>query len=143
MGLRDGKTRLTVETDDKVGVVYELSSVFADHGLSIDSLVTCRQPNGKYEIVIRGDIPDARNHQAGNRSQGLSCHPYGKDWWLSLVFQDTLSGFVWSGWGYFLWNPFKNLWFLCYAYFRVFMWKNEIVCILIARLLVHAWRQHQ
>ena len=60
MGLMDGKTRLTVETDDKVGVVYELSSVFADHGLSIDSLVTCRQPNGKYEIVIRGDIPDAR-----------------------------------------------------------------------------------
>ena len=58
MGLRAGTTRLTIETDDKVGVVYELSSVFADHGLSIDSLVTCRQPNGKYEIVIRGDIPD-------------------------------------------------------------------------------------
>lgn len=31
MGLMDGKTRLTVETEDKVGVVHELSAVFADH----------------------------------------------------------------------------------------------------------------
>ena len=70
MGLMDGKTRLTIETEDKIGVVYELSSVFADHGLSIDSLVTCRQPNGKYEIVIRGDIPDARTVKSEIEAKG-------------------------------------------------------------------------
>jgi len=57
MGLSDGKTRLTIEADDKVGVLYEISGVFTENGLSIDSMVTCKQPNGKYEIVVRGDIP--------------------------------------------------------------------------------------
>ena len=70
MGLMDGKTRLTIETEDKVGVVNELSAVFADHGLSIDSLVTCRQPNGKYEIVIRGDVPDAAAVKAEIEAKG-------------------------------------------------------------------------
>lgn len=70
MGLMDGKTRLTVETEDKVGVVHELSAVFADHGLSIDSLVTCRQPDGKYEIVIRGDVPDAPTIKAEIEAKG-------------------------------------------------------------------------
>ena len=58
MELTGGKTRLTVLADNKVGVVNELSGVFAADGLSIDSLVTCKQPDGSYEIVIRGDIPD-------------------------------------------------------------------------------------
>ena len=61
MGLAKGKTRITIEVEDKVGVVYELASVFKDAGLSIDSLVTCKQPDGKYEIVIRGNIPDAED----------------------------------------------------------------------------------
>ena len=58
MGLEDGKTRLTIEVTDKIGVVYELASIFTEAGLSIDSMVTCKQPDGTYEIVIRGDIPD-------------------------------------------------------------------------------------
>ena len=58
MELTGGKTRLTVLADNKVGVVNGLSGVFAADGLSIDSLVTCKQPDGSYEIVIRGDIPD-------------------------------------------------------------------------------------
>ena len=59
MGLADGKTRITIEVDDKVGVVKDIASVFTEAGLNIDSLVTCRQPNGKYEIVVRGDMPSA------------------------------------------------------------------------------------
>ena len=58
MGLAEGKTRLTIEVDDKVGVVYDLAGIFKEAGLSIDSMVTCKEAGGKYEIVIRGDFPD-------------------------------------------------------------------------------------
>jgi acetoin utilization protein AcuB len=58
MELTGGKTRLTVLVDNKIGVVNELSGIFTAEGLSIDSLVTCKQADGSYEIVIRGDIPD-------------------------------------------------------------------------------------
>ena len=59
MDLTGGKTRLTVLVDNKVGVVNEISGIFAANGLSIDSLVTCKQEDESYEIVIRGDIPEA------------------------------------------------------------------------------------
>ena len=58
MELKAGKTRLTVLVDDKVGVVNDISGIFAKNGLSIDSLVTCKQADGSYEIVIRGDLPE-------------------------------------------------------------------------------------
>ncbi len=58
MDLQQGKTRLTIEVDDKVGVVHDIAGVFVENGLSIDSLITCRQDSGKYEIVVRGDVPD-------------------------------------------------------------------------------------
>ncbi len=61
MDLEEGKTRLTLLVDNKVGVVAEISKIFTEKGLSIDSLVTCRQPYGKYEIVLRGDIPDVES----------------------------------------------------------------------------------
>ena len=57
MGLVDGKTRLTIEVADKVGVVKDIASVFTENGLNIDSLITCKQAPGSYEIVVRGDIP--------------------------------------------------------------------------------------
>ena len=57
MGLAEGTTRITVEVDNKVGVVEDIASVFAAAGLNIDSLVTCKKPSGKYEIVIRGAFP--------------------------------------------------------------------------------------
>ena len=58
MELKSGKTRFTIEVDDKVGVVHDIAGVFVENGLSIDSLITCRQDSGKYEIVVRGDVPD-------------------------------------------------------------------------------------
>ena len=58
MGLADGKTRLTIEVDNKVGVVRDLAGIFADQGFNIDSLVTCKKADGKYDIIVRGDFPN-------------------------------------------------------------------------------------
>ena len=55
MGLADGKTRLTLEVQDKVGTVMAIAEVFTGLGLNIDSLITCKKPDGTYEIVVRGD----------------------------------------------------------------------------------------
>ena len=70
MGLEEGKTRLTIETDNKVGVVNDISGIFTAHGLSIDSLVTCRQDDGSYEIIVRGDIPDVDTIASEIESKG-------------------------------------------------------------------------
>lgn len=72
MGLADGKTRITIEVDDKVGVVKDIASVFTEAGLNIDSLVTCKQPNGKYEIVVRGDMPSADEIKSKLEAKGYN-----------------------------------------------------------------------
>ena len=56
MGLADGKTRITLEVTDKIGVVKDIATIFGEAGVSIDSLITCKKDDNKYEIVIRGDI---------------------------------------------------------------------------------------
>ena len=56
MGLADGKTRLTLEVQNKPGTVKEIAEIFTELGLNIDSLITCKKEDGKYEIVIRGDF---------------------------------------------------------------------------------------
>ena len=56
MGLADGKTRITLEVTDKIGVVKDIDTIFGEEGVSIDSLITCKKDDNKYEIVIRGDI---------------------------------------------------------------------------------------
>ncbi len=58
MGLQEGKTRLTVRVDNKVGVIADIAQIFKENGVSLDSFVTCRQEDGSYELIIRGDIPD-------------------------------------------------------------------------------------
>ena len=55
MGLIGGKTRLTLEVDNKVGVIADITKIFADNGINIDSLITCRHKNNRYELVIRLD----------------------------------------------------------------------------------------
>ena len=57
MGLADGKTRITLDVVDKIGVVKELAGIIADAGFNIDSMVTCKQASlaGHFEIVIRVD----------------------------------------------------------------------------------------
>lgn len=58
MGLVEGTTRLTILVEDKVGVVKNIAQVFSDHGISIDSLVTCKTAANQYQIVVRGNISD-------------------------------------------------------------------------------------
>ncbi len=70
MGLAEGKTRLTLEVTDRVGVVKNIATIFAEANISIDSLVTCKENNGKYEIIIRGDIPDVDDIKAQLTQKG-------------------------------------------------------------------------
>ena len=56
MGLSEGKTRITIEVDDKVGVVQDIAGIFAGAGYNIDSFVTCKKDMGKYDIIIRGNF---------------------------------------------------------------------------------------
>lgn len=55
MGLIGGKTRLTLEVDNKIGVMAEITKIFADKGINIDSFITCRHKNNRYELVVRLD----------------------------------------------------------------------------------------
>ena len=55
MGLIGGKTRITIEVDNKVGVMAEITKIFADNGINIDSFITCRHKNNRYELVVRLD----------------------------------------------------------------------------------------
>lgn len=59
MGLPGGKTRLTLEVDNKVGVMAEITKIFADNGINIDSFITCRQSDHRYELVVRLDDCEA------------------------------------------------------------------------------------
>ena len=61
MGLIGGKTRLTIEVDNKVGVMAEITKIFADNGINIDSFITSRHKNNRYELVIRLDESNALN----------------------------------------------------------------------------------
>lgn len=56
MGLASGKNRITIEVDNKVGVVQDIAGIFAGAGFNIDSFVTCKKDMGKYDIIIRGDF---------------------------------------------------------------------------------------
>ena len=60
MGLPGGgKTRLTLEVDNKVGVMADITKIFADKGINIDSFITCKQNDNRYELVVRLDEHDA------------------------------------------------------------------------------------
>jgi acetoin utilization protein AcuB len=60
MGLAAGRTRLTLEFDDKVGVLYDISKVFKELNINILSMATYNLPNGNAEMVIRADVKDVK-----------------------------------------------------------------------------------
>lgn len=70
MGLADGKTRITLEVADKIGVVKDIAEIFGQAGVSIDSLITCKKEDNKYEIVIRGDITNIDDIKAKLEAKG-------------------------------------------------------------------------
>ena len=47
------KLVLLLEVTDKIGVVKDIAEIFGQAGVSIDSLITCKKEDNKYEIVIR------------------------------------------------------------------------------------------
>ena len=74
MGLAEGKTRITLVAEDKVGVVKELAGIIADAGFNIDSMVTCKQAAtaGYSEIVLRLDADDVEDIIAKMKEKGYT-----------------------------------------------------------------------
>ena len=74
MGLADGKTRITLDVVDKIGVVKELAGIIADAGFNIDSMVTCKQASlaGHFEIVIRVDADNVEEITAMIEEKGYN-----------------------------------------------------------------------
>lgn len=60
MGLTEGKTRLTIDATDKIGLLHEITAVFSELGINIGSMVSYTLPDGKIEYVIRADISDVK-----------------------------------------------------------------------------------
>jgi len=58
MGLTEGKTRLTIDVTDKIGILNKITEVFSQMNINISSMVTYTLPDGNKEMVIRADIPD-------------------------------------------------------------------------------------
>ena len=58
MGLIEGKTRLTIDVTDRIGILNEITDVFSEMNINISSMVTYTLPDGKKEMVIRADIND-------------------------------------------------------------------------------------
>lgn len=71
MGLSEGKDRITIEVDNKVGVVQDIAGIFASAGFNIDSFVTCKKDMGKYDIIVRGDFMNE-----GDLLKELESHGY-------------------------------------------------------------------
>ncbi len=60
MGLPYGKTRLTLEVEDKIGTTADITKMFADNNINLDSIIACKRDDGKYDLIIRVD-----DHQPG------------------------------------------------------------------------------
>jgi len=60
MGLAEGRTRLTFEFQDKVGVLADVAAVFKDMGINILSMATYNTDDGRAEMVIRADVKDIK-----------------------------------------------------------------------------------
>jgi len=58
MGLTEGKTRLTIDATDKIGLLHEITEVFSQLGINICSMVSYTLPDGQIEYVIRADIAE-------------------------------------------------------------------------------------
>ncbi|MEW6446944.1 MAG: CBS and ACT domain-containing protein [Bacillota bacterium] len=60
-GLRTAGSRVVVEVTDRVGVLYEITSILKDKGVSIRSLATFEREPGLYHLTFRLSIADARD----------------------------------------------------------------------------------
>ena len=69
MGLPSGMTRITLDVTNQVGVLSEITAVFRDKGININSLVTL-PTDGKAELVIRADVVDPTELVAALEAKG-------------------------------------------------------------------------
>jgi acetoin utilization protein AcuB len=58
MGLRSNGTRVSLETEDKAGMLAGITKIIRDHGISIISLATFHQGKERRSIVLRLDTID-------------------------------------------------------------------------------------
>ncbi|AJQ30066.1 MULTISPECIES: CBS domain-containing protein [Pelosinus] len=70
MGLVDGKTRLTLDVTDKIGLLHEISEVFLAMNINITSMVSYALPDGKIEMIIRADIIDTEELEKALAAKG-------------------------------------------------------------------------
>lgn len=59
--LQTAGSRIVVEVTDRVGVLYEITSVLKEKGVSIRSLATFEREPGVYHLTFRLGIADARD----------------------------------------------------------------------------------
>ncbi len=56
MGLPSGgKTRITLEVENKIGVMADITKILAQNGINIDSIIICHTDAHKSEVVVRLD----------------------------------------------------------------------------------------
>jgi acetoin utilization protein AcuB len=60
MGLAEGRTRLTFEFQDRIGVLADIAAVFKELGINILSMATYNTDDGRAEMVIRADVKDVK-----------------------------------------------------------------------------------
>ncbi|SFL83104.1 CBS domain-containing protein [Pelosinus propionicus] len=70
MGLVDGKTRITLDVTDKIGLLHEISEVFLAMNINITSMVSYALPDGKIEMIIRADIIDTEELERALAAKG-------------------------------------------------------------------------
>ncbi|MBU2704205.1 acetoin utilization protein AcuB [Sporomusaceae bacterium BoRhaA] len=58
MGLAEGKTRITLGGADRIGMLHEITGVFKELDISIDSMVALPGPDHQAQQIIRADVPD-------------------------------------------------------------------------------------
>lgn len=74
MGIIEGKTRLTIDVTDKIGILHEISKIFYEMNINISSMVIYTLPDGKKEMVIRVDIGDTAQLSERLAAAGYPIH---------------------------------------------------------------------
>lgn len=72
IGLDSGKVRITIEVQNRVGVIRDIAGAIADAGHNIDSLATIPRENGMYDIDVRIDIDDEESVCRALEAKGFS-----------------------------------------------------------------------
>ncbi len=73
MGYREGGSRITIEVDDRSGVLYEVAGVIANMKMSIISTGTFFY-NGRRVVVVRIDTEDSSPVAAALRTEATIGH---------------------------------------------------------------------